>query len=196
MVIKNDTHLKKENPITAIILAGGKSSRMGYDKGLAETSTGKLIDLVIAVLKQTTDEIIIIANTDSYAYTGIPVYKDLVKDSGPLGGIYTGLSYSKTQDNIIVACDMPFVSLELLTVIINNKHNKQVVIPSLNDKSEPLCGYYKSEIKEKLKEYIDIKQLSVHKVITNFNHLIIKFDNATALTNINTPEDLLRLKLK
>jgi molybdopterin-guanine dinucleotide biosynthesis protein A len=184
-----------QKQLTAIILAGGKSSRMGYDKGLAETSTGKIIDLVIAVLKQVTEEIIIIANTDSYNYLGVSVYKDLIKDSGPLGGIYTGLYYSKTQDNIIVACDMPFVSLQLLTAILDTKHNKQVVIPTVNNKLEPLCGYYKNEIKDKLKEFIETNNLSVHKVITNFNHLIIKFDDAIALTNINTPEDLLRLKL-
>lgn len=185
----------KEVPITGIILAGGKSSRMGYDKGLAETTTGKLIDLVIVVLKQVTNEIIIISNTDSYDYTNIPVYEDIIKDCGPLGGIYTGLFYSKTQDNIIIACDMPFVSVKLLTTIIHHKQNKQIVIPSVNNRLEPLCGYYKSEIKELLKEYLDKKNFSVHKVINDFDCLILPFDDtAIEFTNINSPEDLQKIK--
>jgi molybdenum cofactor guanylyltransferase len=185
---------EKNNFITGIILAGGKSSRMGYDKGLAETKKGKLIDIAVSVLKQLTDEIIIVANTNSYDYLGLPVYEDLVKDCGPLGGIYTGLFYSKSQDNIIVACDMPFISLQLLTTILKNKQHKQIVVPAINNKIEPLCGYYNGEIKNILKVHIDAKNLAVHTVIEGFDHLIIPFDDLTNFTNINTPEDLQKIK--
>ncbi len=76
---------------TGIILAGGKSSRMGTEKGLVEINHKKMIEYSIDQLKKVTENIIIISNTNKYNYLKYPVYEDLIKDIGPIGGIYTGL---------------------------------------------------------------------------------------------------------
>ncbi len=186
---------EKEIKITGIILAGGKSSRMGYDKGLAIVHGKKIIECVYEVLKQVTDNVIIISNTHSYDDLGLLVFEDIYKDKGPLSGIYTGLFNSTTQDNLIVACDMPFVSIEILNFILNNSSGKQIVIPIVNGNMEPLCGFYKKEITRNLKELIEKEILPVHEVVRYFNILELSIEGkkmiqSSVFTNINSPDDL------
>lgn len=187
--------MEEKNELTGIILAGGKSSRMGYDKGLAIVNGKKMIEQVYAALSQVVDKVIIIANSDSYNYLNLPVYEDMYKEIGPIAGIYTGLSHSTTEKNLIVACDMPFVSPQLLSNILTHIGNNQIVVPTVNDNLEPLCGYYKKEILEELKEIIEMEVYPVHRVIEFFDHLALKINEeemntSTVFTNINKPEDI------
>ncbi len=186
---------EEKNELTGIILAGGKSSRMGYDKGLAIVNGKKMIEHVYAALSQVVDKVIIIANCDSYNYLNLPVYEDMYKEIGPIAGIYTGLFHSDTEKNLIVACDMPFVNPQLLSTILQHIGNNQIVVPTVNDNLEPLCGFYKKEIQEELKEIIEMEVYPVHRVIEFFDHLALKIneedlDSSTVFTNINKPEDI------
>ena len=104
--------------ITGVILAGGKSSRMGTDKGLLELNGKPLIQYAIDTLKSIGLEIIIISNNSDYEQFGFPVYPDIIPDKGPIGGVYTALSYSSTEKNLIVSCDTPFLSKKLLNYLI------------------------------------------------------------------------------
>ncbi len=191
--------MEKENLVTGIILAGGKSSRMGFDKGLAIVSGKKIIEHLYESLLQVVDEVIIIANTNSYDYLKLPVFEDIYKEKGPVGGIYTGLFHSTTEKNLIVACDMPFVTPQLLTYLLEHSGSNQIVVPTVNDNLEPLCGYYKKEILEQLKELIEMDVLPVHKVIEFFDHLALKINDeevsaSTIFTNINKPEDIQQIE--
>jgi molybdenum cofactor guanylyltransferase len=191
--------MEEENLITGIILAGGKSSRMGYDKGLAMVNGDRMIELVYASLKQVVDKVIIIANTDSYNFLNLPVFEDEFKDKGPIGGIYTGLFHSTTEKNVIVACDMPFVTPQLLVHLLEHIGNNQIVVPSFDGNIEPLCGFYKKEILEQVEELIGMDVLPVHKAIQFFDYLTLKINseninNATVFTNINRPEDIQQLE--
>lgn len=186
---------EKKDPITGIILAGGKSSRMGFDKGLATVHGKKIIELVYEVLQQVTDKVIVIANTDSYNYLGLPVFEDIYKNKGPLAGIYTGLYHSETERNLIVACDMPFLSSKILKYILSNSEGKQIVTPMVHGNMEPLCGFYKKEILEELKDLIEKQVLPVHDAVRCFNNLELPVEdeellNAGIFTNINRPGDL------
>ena len=90
--------------ITGIILAGGKSSRMGTDKGLLLLNGKPMVKYVIDVLSKVTSKIIIIANNDEYKQFGYKVYSDLIKDKGPVGGIYTAMNYTNSNTNICISC--------------------------------------------------------------------------------------------
>ncbi len=187
--------ITNESPVTGIILAGGKSSRMGYDKGLAEIDGRKIIERVYGVLKQVADQVIIISNNDAYHYMGLPVFGDIYKEKGPLSGIYTGLAHSGTERNLVVACDMPFVSVELLKNILDRSEDYDIVVPTVNNDMEPLCGFYRKEINGKLKELIEQHRLPVHIAVKNFNMLEFTVTDkemldAGVFTNINKPEDL------
>jgi molybdopterin-guanine dinucleotide biosynthesis protein A len=185
----------QKDKITGIVLAGGKSSRMGYDKGLALVGGKKIIEIVIATLKEVCNNIIIISNNTAYADLNLPVHKDIYPDKGPAGGIYTGLFHSSTQGNLVLACDMPFVSAALLSSILKNVGSKQIVVPIINEGIEPLCGFYSKAILEPLKALLEAQVLPAHKVVTLFDHTLIPveegiFNKKREFTNINKPEDL------
>ena len=93
-----------------MILAGGKSIRMGQDKAFIEVDGIPIILRIFAVLDRLFPETIIVANEEEpYGKLGIPVYSDLIPGQGALGGLYTGLVYSTFSYSFCVACDMPFL---------------------------------------------------------------------------------------
>jgi len=133
-------HISK---LTGIILAGGKSSRMGKDKGMTLLNGKPLIAYAIETLKSVCDHIIISANSSDYKQFGYPVQADLYPDCGPIGGIFSGLKCSKTDMNLVLSCDIPLVSKDLLTYIIDHSDKDKVCVP-VHDKEyiEPLCACY------------------------------------------------------
>ena len=85
--------METKKNITGVVMAGGESSRMGTDKGVLEINGKPMVEVIISALKPVVDDIIIIANNSNYDYLGYKVYNDLIKKSGPLGGIYSALFY-------------------------------------------------------------------------------------------------------
>ena len=134
------------NKITGVILAGGENSRMGTDKGLLPVDGENIVERIIAAMKSSVQEIIIITNGNNYDYLGYKVYNDLIKNCGPMGGIYTGLSFSKTDKNFVVSCDMPFVSKELVQFMVEGASNCQIAIPLHNGKVNILNGQESNNI--------------------------------------------------
>lgn len=159
--------------ITGIILAGGKSSRMGQDKGLMKFEGKLMIQHVIDVLIQFVDEIIIITNNQDYKSLGYPIYSDLIKDQGPLAGVYAGLHYSKTDKNLIISCDVPYVNDELIQLIINSSKGFDVVIPRKNEQTHPLIGFYKRSFKTIAKDELSINQRKLKLALCRSNLRII-----------------------
>lgn len=175
---------------TGIILAGGKSSRMGTEKGLVEINHKKMIEYSIDQLKKVTENIIIISNTNKYNYLKYPVYEDLIKDIGPIGGIYTGLCVSKTEYNIIVACDIPFIKSDIILSLIKNIKDYEIILPVEDDKKHPLCAIYSKKIKDRIKKLIDRNELKLQRILSYFNTKEILFAGRTCFININTQEEV------
>lgn len=182
--------------ITGVILAGGKSSRMGTDKGLLELNGKKIIEHIISAIQPVVDEIIIISNTDNYDYLGLKVYSDIIKDRGPLSGIHSALSYSTNDMNLIVSCDMPFISSELLSYIVANAFDCEIAVPMYNGYAEPLCAVYSKKCIERFETLIAKNELKMRDV---FHHFITKevlilenlpFYNSKLFVNINTQDEL------
>ena len=121
----------------AIILAGGNSSRMGSDKGLVLLNGKPMIQYCIDTLESLNLPIIIVSNNKEYEKFGFPVYADVIPEKGPLGGIYTGLYYSKKDKNIVISCDTPFVSPRLLRLMIDKSSNELVTISKFDGWEHP-----------------------------------------------------------
>lgn len=180
---------------TGIILAGGKSSRMGFDKGLMEINGKNSIEKVVEALEPITERIIIISNNDAYKYLGLPVYKDIVKGKGPIGGIYTGLTYSETEINLVVACDMPLVNEELLQHILNEADYFEIALPTTKEKLHPLCAYYTKHIAKHLKNLLLNDILKMQEAIQFFHYKKIPLNTSSeSLMNINTLEELKQIQ--
>jgi len=178
--------------ITAIILAGGKSSRMGEDKGLMIFNEKPMIQHIIDVAKPLVDETIIISNNTAYEQFNCPVFEDLIKDKGPLAGIYTGLMHSKTAKNLILSCDVPFVNEPLLKTLIANCKDVDVVIPKKDNRTHQLIGVYDKSCASSFKTAINNNELKIKLAIEKLNLKIIKFDemNSKIFNNINAKNDI------
>src|SRR3989338_5425121 len=189
--------------VNAIILAGGKNTRMhGHDKAFLEIKGKAIAGILIEKFKPLTDDVIIVTNSpQKYANLDVRLVKDEYPDKGPLMGIYSGLKYSSSKYNFIVACDMPFIRISLVKHMIENINNYDVTVPKIDGKFHPLFGIYSREcipvIQEMLKQ--DVLRISdmFPKVKTCFilRQDLEKFDKGlVSLININTAEDLIKAK--
>ena len=185
------------NSITGIILAGGKSSRMGTDKGLVNLKGHSLINHVIQVVNLMCDDIIIISNQPRYKNLGVPVFEDILKNKGPVGGLHSGLRHSKTQYNLLVACDMPNISFDLIKFVLDNVDGTEdAVVPLNNNQPEPLCGVYAKNCIAQLEKAIDENRFKMQEILKNLNTKYISVDESLPFytselfMNVNTMEDL------
>lgn len=191
------TYSMPEHPsITAIILAGGKSARMKRDKGLVFFGRKPLVEQVIDSVKEITENIIIITNNEAYRQFGYSCFGDEIKEKGPLGGIYTGLVKSTTQKNLVVGCDMPFLSQDIFRSLIDQCHGLDALVAEHKGKAEPLCAIYDRNCIPSLKILLEQGQLKITDALAGLKTSFISFDNKDwfkgyEFTNVNSPEDLL-----
>ena len=177
---------------TAIILAGGKSSRMGRDKSLLSANNLPLIGKIVSQLKDHFPEIIIGANDiEKYRFLNLPVIPDLEEGKGPLMGIYSTLLRSKHEINFLVACDIPDINIEYVKELIRQAKDHQIVIPTWNNgKHEPLFAVYRKSILDNVKNLLDSGQ---RKISLLFKSTDVKYmplpDEGKWYKNLNTMED-------
>lgn len=182
---------------TGIILAGGKSLRMGQDKGLVLLNERPLIAYTIEALKPLVSEILIVANSRGYEGFGHRVIPDIIPDSGPLGGILTGLTHSNSEWNVVLSCDTPFVSTMLFEHLLSNTNGHQAVLPRHEGELEPLAGLYHKSCLEPIEELISTRQLKMRRAVQQLNLKEVLIDGHNSFyedrlfQNINTKEALL-----
>lgn len=190
----------KPEKFTGVILAGGKSKRLNYkNKALLQIGDRNIIERVIDAIGGVTDSAILITNSpDDYEYLGLPMFGDIIPDSGSMGGIYTGLINSQTYQNIIVACDMPFIKPQLLEYLMEQSAGYDIVVPVTPDGYHPLCAVYSKNCIEPAKLLIESNNLKITNLFQyvkvnklNFNeHNLCYMQNM--FFNVNTEEDYIK----
>ncbi len=187
-----------KSTVTGVILAGGKNSRMGTDKGLLVVEGKSIVERIANVLNPFVNEIVIISNGNNYDFLGYKIYNDIIKECGPIGGIYTALSLSNTEKNFIVSCDMPNITKELVQFIIENSGESDISVPMHQNKLEPLCAIYDKHCYLKFEELIKENKLKLHDAINHFNTKYITIPETifkyNCFANINTPSEFENLK--
>ncbi|MBC8343221.1 MAG: molybdenum cofactor guanylyltransferase [Bacteroidetes bacterium] len=154
--------------LNGIILSGGKSSRMGMEKGLLKIAGKALVEYAIDVLNPHVKRLIICSNKAEYNQFGLDVYSDLVRDIGPLGGIYTGLKYSDADCNIVLSCDMPFIDSQFIEYLKGSMRVGQTaLVPTHDHKIEPLISIYTSKMMIYMEEYIQHKSYALQDILSN-----------------------------
>jgi len=185
---------------TAVILAGGKSKRMGKNKELLNINNRRLVEMQISKLERDFEDIIVITNYPQY-YHGLNcrTFTDIIKNKGPIGGIYTGLVNSSSLHTYFLACDMPVINIEYIKFLKNNLKKKKykACITLLGEWIEPFNAFYSKEMIEDVKNYINEGGHSVHKLVKNLNVLFIEEKKARKFSpnwdmfiNFNTKEDV------
>lgn len=189
--------------VSCIVLAGGKSARLGRNKVVEVVGNKSLLERVISCLSNLNKEIIIVASKESSLpqltnYPKLKLIYDIYPGKGTIGGIYTGLTTSETFFNLVVACDMPFLNLGLIRYMINQAEGYDVVIPkAAGDVLEPLHAIYSRNCIAPLDFLIKQNRLSVLELfpMVRVRYIeeseIVTFDRAhTSFFNINTESDL------
>jgi len=193
--------MNKRSHITGIILAGGKSSRMGFDKCFIEQKGISLIQRTINEISALTNEIIISANSEKYSQFGHQTISDLHINIGPIGGINETLQKSSTDINIVSPCDMPFLKVELFEYLLSFCNMHTAIVPVFNDKVEPLTGIYSKKILPFIKNQITNKDYKILNLLKSANALFVpitkkqSFYSKIMFENINSKEDLKKLSL-
>lgn len=191
--------------ITGIVLAGGKSRRMGNEKGLIELNSKPLIQYAIDALEPICETILI--STNSHFYDFLPYQKitDEFPNSGPMGGIYSCLKASKTDQNLVLSCDMPFIKSQLLADLIENSDGFDIVVPwNGEQRFEPICAFYRKNVESTFLDFMLQKNYKIpdtfERVKTN-KYLIsedLPYLSKDLFFNVNSKEELsvLQGKLK
>ena len=194
--------MKKYENISAFILSGGKSSRIGTNKSFLLLDGKPLIQRLTELLDTIFHEVVISSNEpELYDFLGKKIVKDIYPGKGPLSGIHSALNFTSSSRNFIISCDMPFITSELVEYLIGYKSSASVKIPKADGRIQPLCGIYSakilSEVELLLIESEDkSKGLkgSVYELISRIQPEIIdvtgtNFYHPDLFFNVNTPED-------
>jgi molybdopterin-guanine dinucleotide biosynthesis protein A len=176
--------------LTAIILAGGKSSRMGQDKGLVLYRGKRMVEHVVEICRKLTPEILISANNPEYGFLEYRLIEDRFKEAGPIGGIHAALAASETEGNIFCPCDMPGIKPSVFEKILEEKKNFQVVVAAgSSGKIYPVLGYYNKNVLPVIEKQIEKGDFKMQHLLKELNVQTVVFPEET-LKNINYPEDL------
>lgn len=168
---------------------------MMKDKGLVHFNGKMLVEHVIESVKKITSHIIIVTQNEAYNQFGYPCYADVFKEKGALGGIYTGLVHSATKKNLIVGCDMPFLSENILNALINKSSDEDVLLTKHSDKAEPLCSIYNRSIITHIRSLLEQNQLKITNALEGLKTRVISFDGeewfrGDEFANINSDDEL------
>lgn len=193
------------------ILAGGRNSRYGSHKALAEVGGERIVLRVRAALEAVAEPVVLVANEPGvYAPLGLPMRPDARAGLGPLGGIHTALLWARELDApaaVAVACDMPFVPAELLRWLAAAARETgdgappDVVVPESTSRRgmEPLCALYTVRCLEAIESRADAGDL---RMVGFFDDVLVRRlpleqvrrlgDPEVLFMNVNTPEERAR----
>lgn len=186
---------------TAIILAGGNSSRMGFDKQLIKIGENYLIDMIIDNLNRIFEEIIVVSNVKSILNSRkIIVVEDEIKNLGPLGGLHAGLKNSTNMYCYVIACDMPYINNEYIKYmmkILRRSGSVDALITKFGEWIEPFNCFYSKNIIKDIEGHINLGNRSVYSLMKKLNVEYIEENTARCFSpewkmfnNLNTKEDL------
>lgn len=191
---------------SAVIIAGGKSSRMGFDKQKLSIKRNRLINQIIKTLNSKFDEIIVVTNTPTF-YTDLPcvTIKDIIPDMGPLSGIHAGLKYASSKYVYVIACDMPVISLDYIEYMMEGLKGKKYdgCITRFGNWIEPFNAFYGNKTADYFEDYLASGKRSVFKAIEALDCLYIEESDGRRFSpewemfdNLNTREDIKRFTRK
>ena len=183
--------------VTGVLLAGGNSSRMGRNKALMPLAGQRLVDRVLAVLRNIFDDLLMVTNSpDLYADLGLRMVPDLVAGKGALGGIHSAIHHTATPHCLVVACDMPFLNAGVLRYLAEQRAGYDVVVPSVHGRPQPLHAVYGKACLQPIARRLETERLNVVSFFPDVRvrevtaEELAGFDpEGLSFRNLNTPEE-------
>jgi molybdopterin-guanine dinucleotide biosynthesis protein A len=188
-----------ERDVTAFILAGGKSTRMGVDKAFVDYEGRTLLARALDLARSITPDVRIVGSQERFAPFA-PVVEDIFRDCGPLGGIHAALRASVTELNLVLAVDMPFVSWAFVQYLISRARSTPeaaAVVARDGDFWQPLCGIYRREFAAAAENALRSGHNRIDPLFDAVRTRVIEREELEAagfsraiFRNLNTPEEL------
>ncbi len=186
--------------VTGVLLAGGKSRRMGRDKRLLAVGEQTLLARSLAALSSVFQDVLVVVAQDTAALEiDAPVLRDLIPDCGSLGGLYTGLKQAGTEWVFAAACDMPFLDSATIRHFVGLKHEGDIVMAKLRHGLQPMHAVYHRSCLPVMESLIQARDFKIHR-LADHPSLRVRFvlpeelhlldPDARSFDNINTPDDL------
>lgn len=189
------------HPLTGVILAGGKSARMGTNKAFIAVRGQRIIDRTAQLFNSLFRQVILVTNAPlEYASLDLEIVSDLMKESSPLMGIYTGIFYSSFPYCFVAGCDMPLIAGRVVEHMASLCPHGDIIVPLLEDGYHPLHAIYAKRL---MKPMEALMRAGKFKITDLFSQVRVREVTAHELKpldpelrscfNINTPQDLDRL---
>jgi len=190
--------------ISIAVLAGGQSKRMGQDKAFLNVAGQPVIERVLTRIKLLSDDVFINANLpEKYKKFGLRIVPDVYPGRAALGGVYSAIHAARYQHVLVVACDMPFLNVDLLNYLINLAPTADVIAPVINPpQPETLHAVYSKNCLPAIEPKLKANKL---RIIGFFEHVSVryvprdevsKFDpHFYSFMNMNTPQDWENVKM-
>ena len=202
--VDNFTKNEAKRGVTGIILAGGRSRRLGRDKAVEPFGGQPLIARVIGLVQGLTDEIVV-SVADPARAEALPledthrIAVDIYPDGGSLGGIYAGLNAASSEWGLVVACDMPFLNRQLFEYMLAQRAGYDAVVPMPGDFPEPTHALYSRNCLPHIEARLKANNLKISGFFDDVRVRYIRenevrrFDpELHSFFNVNSPEDLER----
>ena len=189
--------------VSIAILAGGKSKRMGQDKAFLQVGKKMVIERVIEQVQALTDDLFINTNTpDVFAQFNLPMVGDIHADMAALGGIYSAIHAAQHKRVLVVACDMPFLNVDLLSYLIKLSPTADVVAPLIHPpQPETMHTVYSKTCLPAIEKRLLANKL---RIIGFFDDVTVRYveqkeiaaidPHLYSFVNMNTPHDLERVR--
>lgn len=182
----------------ALILTGGKSSRMGRDKASLKIGGVTLLDRLVDLIRPLTDEIFLSVAHDDSGTHDLPTIADFEPSPGPLGGLQAAFQAHPDSEWLLVAVDLPRLKKEDLAALVGNHDASKDVTcfrNPLDDHPEPLCALYAPSAAEKLDIVIRENRRCARRFLMSLERTELVPSGPQALLNLNRPEHLVELEL-
>ena len=163
--------------ISGIIMAGGRSSRMKFNKAFAQVGGKPVIQMIIEKFKPLFQEIIIISNEPQlFTSFGLPIYQDIYPYLGPVGGIHSALVNASNDQMFILGCDMPFMNMQLIEYMLSKISDYDSVVPEIDSYLQPLAAVYNRTCLPVFTECLEHDKLKLTLIFSELNALVLKED--------------------
>jgi len=176
--------------ITGVVLAGGKSTRMGEDKSTMLFQNQQLIQYSINVLEPFCKEILISSNNNKHHHFNHKIIPDEYTDIGPIAGLYSALKNITTNYLFILPCDSPKVTSQFIQYLISEIDNRyDILVPQYNHFLEPLFAIYHKRTLTLIEQQIKEKDYKLKHLLQQANTKIVDVEDSNCFVNINTKKD-------
>lgn len=184
---------------TVAILAGGKSSRMGFDKQLISFNGENIVKRNVKKLRKVFNEIIVVTNNSEFYKDekDIITIKDIIFQRGPLSGIHAALKKSKSEYVYFLACDMPEVDLEFIAYMKSKidecGEDMEICIPNRDGKLELFNGFYSKRLIPRIEEMLENDNRAIRNLVYGSKSCIVEITSdykEDIFLNLNTQEQL------